>query len=186
MLTSPFCHDVIKEDFEKSQTENENELLDDENVDPLVLSPLQNQNEEEMIPSQFQIHQLHEDPEQEKERDDDDVTSEYDDEEFINDALRYDWTSDETSLCKDMSKEEIDSAPDWLDIIKKENISIPLQEDEVEYNKCNVEQKAFCNYISNWITRKTENDSVDPIYFILSGRAGCGKSYAVKVVKKFM
>ena len=186
VLTSPFCHDVIKEDFEKSQIENENELLDDENVDPLVLSPLQNQNEEDIIPSQFQIHRLHEDPEQEKERDDDDVTSEYDDEEFINDALRFDWTLDESSLCKDMSKEQVEAAPDWLDKVKKEHISKPLQEDDVEYEKCNVQQQAFCDYISNWITKVNKNESLDPIYLILSGRAGCGKSYAVKVVKKFL
>ena len=85
-----------------------------------------------------------------------------------------------------MSKEEIDSAPDWLDIIKKEHISVPLQEDEVEYNKCNVEQRAFCNYISNWITNKTENDSVDPIYFILStlGELDVASLMQLKLLKK--
>ena len=61
-----------------------------------------------------------------------------------------------------------------------------IDEDDVEYEKCNVQQKAFCDYISNWITKVNKNESLDPIYFILSGRAGCGKSYAVKVIKKFL
>ena len=98
--------------------------------------------------------QLYDDLEQEKERDDDDVTSEYDDEEFRNDALRYDWTSDETILCENMTKEQLHSAPHWLDKIKKEHIPDTLKDDDVEFSKCNDEQKAFCKYISNWILQK--------------------------------
>ena len=186
VLHSKFCHSLIKQDFEDSQKEIESEIINDEIDDPLMASPFQNPNEEEIIPTQFQMHQLYGDMEQEKERDDDDVTSEYDDEEFTIDAQKYDWTSGETDLHEHMSKEELDSAPNWLEKVKTQDVAKPLQRDDVDYSKCNVEQKAFCKYISDWIRQKCENDNFDPIYFILSGRAGCGKSYAVKVVKKFL
>ena len=34
--------------------------------------------------------------------------------------------------------------------------------------------------------RKTQNQNEEPVYLFLSGRAGCGKSFAVKCVKKFI
>ena len=66
-----------------------------EDEDPLLPSPLQNQDEEEdIVPTQFQLHRLHEDFEFDKARDDNDVASDYDDEEFNNDIHKYDWNSD--------------------------------------------------------------------------------------------
>ena len=128
VANSEFCPQLVKEDFQESQLENEDEQHADDNFadeEQLLVSPLQNPDEEDIVPTQFQIHQIPEDIEQDKEIDDDDVTSEYDAEEFINDALEYDWTLDKTTLLKDMSEQDIHSAPNWLENQKK--LMLPMK-----------------------------------------------------------
>ena len=113
VVNSEFCRDLIKEDFEESQLESqEDEIPDDisDDEDQLLLSPLENQDEEGFVPTQFQINLLHEDIEQNK---DDDVTSDYDADEF--EDLTYDWTTDKVTICNDQNYElELQSADAWL------------------------------------------------------------------------
>ena len=60
--------------------------------------------------------------------------------------------------------------------------------ENVDFNQCNADQKLFYKEIYDWTKKKLDNHSeqVKPIYLILSGRAGCGKTFAVKCVKKFI
>merc|ERR1712240_502794 len=44
----------------------------------------------------------------------------------------------------------------------------------------------FYNYITNWITLKLSDSTIPPIYVVLLGRAGCGKTFAVKCVNNFI
>ena len=186
VLHSKFCPPLIKQEFEESQLESD-ENLHDEDIsedEQLLVSPLQNPEGEDMDPSGFQMYQPHDDivPNMEK---DDDAISDYDAEEFINDAFRHDWDLDLNTLQHDMP-EKIDSAPDWLENEKVSYVSKKVDSDEVDPKSCNNGQAIFYEYISKWVQSKLDNPDELPIYLLLSGRAGCGKTFAVKCVKKFI
>ena len=59
----------------------------------------------------------------------------------------------------------------------------PEIENEVDSEKCNKGQKDFYQFICDWIKNRADNE---PIYSILSGRAGCGKTFVVKCIQKFI
>ena len=186
---SKFCPPLIKQEFEESQIECEDQLhaedLSDEE-DQLLVSPLQNpEEEEEDIPTEFQLQQPHENIMQKHTARDDDVASDYDSEEFINEALKYDWDTDLNTLEQDIPN-SIDLVTNWLQDIKKSHVSMEDETDDVDFKLCNKDQTVFYQYICDWIERKLVNPDEDPIYLILSGRAGCGKTFAVKCVKKYI
>ena len=80
----------------------------------------------------------------------------------------------------------IDLVTNWLLDIKKSHVSKEVETDDVDFKLCNKDQTVFYQYICDWIERKLVNPDEDPIYLILSGRAGCGKTFAVKCVKKYI
>ena len=186
VLNSEYCPQLIKQDFEESQLEDDVENLTDdasEDEDQLMVSPLQNSDDEDIIPTQFQINQLHEDYDHEHENNDDE-TAEYDSEEFRANALNHDWALDRKILLN-MSEQHLNSATDWIENQKLNDNSVENKE-IVNVTKLKPAQKDFYNYITNWTHRKLEDSNHPPIYVVLSGRAGCGKSFAVKCVNKFI
>ena len=135
VLHSNVCPKLVKQEFEESQLETEDNLpVDDmaDHEDQLLISPLQNLDEEDIVPTQFQIHQLHEDIEQNKGDDDDDTASDFDAEEFINDIDKHDWNFDHDTLHNVLSEQDLHSAPEWLEITKKNHTSIGNGIDDVD------------------------------------------------------
>ena len=122
-MNTPSCPQLVKDEFQESQVEIEDKIPDGDNADDdqLILSPLQNPDEEEIVPTQFQMQCPDEEIEQDKERDNDDVASDYDAEEFINDALRYDWDVDRNSL-EENEELNFSSVSSWIDEQKVFNV----------------------------------------------------------------
>ena len=119
---SIFCPELVKQEFEQSQLELEVNTCPDnifEEEDQLLVSPLHNPDEEEIVPTQFQIHQIQDDIDIEQQRDDD-LASDYDAEEFI--ALEHDWVSDRTILLNDIPEHELQSAHNWLEMSKLNHV----------------------------------------------------------------
>ena len=188
VFNSEFCPPLAKKDFEDSQLERDDNLhaqdiSDDE--EQLLVSPVQNPEEEDIVPTQFQMNQIYGEVIDQNIDKDDDIASEYDAEEFINEALKHDWDLDLNTLEKDIP-EKIDSAPDWLDNVKLSYVSKKDDGEYVDPTACNEGQGIFYNYICEWIKRKLKDQNEKPIYLILSGRAGCGKTFAVMCVKQFI
>ena len=103
----------------------------------------------------------------------------------MNDAIRNDWDLDLNILQQDIP-EKIDSALNWLESVKSSYVSQKDDSEKVDYKLCNKDQARFYEYICKWIQCKLNNSDVAPIYLLLSGRAGCGKTFAVKCVKAFV
>ena len=189
VLNSEFCPLLIKKEFHASQLEGQEDL--NTNVtqdDPLLISPLQNLgDDEDRVPTPLQIHLLPEEIEEAMEIDDE-VGSDYNEDEFNNDNLSYNWSSDKEIICKlmDVHETELQLANDWLRKEKDEYISNEPDIEDVDFNKCNAEQKDFYQDICEWIQKKIDNADHEPIYSILSGRAGCGKTFVVRCIQKFI
>ena len=186
VLNSEFCPPYIKKEFEDSQLECPEDL--NPNVsqnEQLLISPLQNPGDEDRVPTPLQIHLLPEENQEAMEIDDE-VTSDYDPDEF-NNHLSYNWSSDKDILCELIGETELQLANDWLKKEKQEYVSKePETEEEVDFNKCNADQKYFYQFICDWIQKKIDNADHESIYSILSGRAGCGKTFVVKCIQKFI
>ena len=151
----------------------------------MLISPLQNPGDEDRVPTPYQIHLPPEDIEEPIEIKDD-VTLNYDANEFNIDPL-YNWSSDKNTLLKHMTETQIQLANDWLKTEKNEYVSSePDIEEGVDFNKCNAGQKELYHFICDWIQKRIDNTGHEPIYSILSGRAGCGKTYVVKCIQKFI
>ena len=189
VLNSEHCPPLIKLEFEESQLETQNE---DSNSDvpqdqPLLISPLQNPgHDEDIVPTPLQIHMLPSDIERAIEIDDEDISN-YDVDEFNIANLGYDWSSDKNTLIGLMDESKLNDAKDWLKRQKQEYVSKePDIEEGVDFNTCNAGQKKFYHFICDWIQMRIDNAAHEPIYSILSGRAGCGKTYVVKCIQKFI
>ena len=187
VLNSEHCPQLVKQDFYESQMEDNtdkhtNEEAEDD--DPLMLSPLQNSDDEDIIPTQFLINQPNDDYEQEYESKDDQI-DEYDSEEFRANVLNHNWALDRESLLNVMSEQHLNSASDWLEN-QKVNFTAAESVEKINCADLKPAQEQFYKYITNWITQKLQDFNTPPIYVILSGRAGCGKSFAVKCVNKFI
>ena len=91
-------------------------LSDDESddEDQLLVSPIQNSDDEDIVPTQFQMNQLNEDYIHEHETDDGEATQ-YDSAEFRANVQNHDWTLDREYLCSDMSVTHMNSATDWIE-----------------------------------------------------------------------
>lgn len=188
VINSVYCPNLVKHDFEVSQLEDDAEKPTDdvsEEEDQLMVSPLQNSDDDDIIPTQFQINQLHEDHEHEQEHEIDDDTTDYDSEEFRANAVNHDWAQDRNILLHDMTEQYLNSATDWLENQKLNYISIETDE-SVANTDLRPAQRDFYNYVTNWTSQKLMDSNHPPIYVVLSGRAGCGKSFAVKCVNKFI
>ena len=92
---------------------------------------------------------------------DDDVASDYDSEEFINEALKYDWDTDLNTLEQDIPN-SIDLVTNWLQDIKKSHVSMEDETDDVDFKLCNKDQTVFYQYICDCIERKLANPDEDP------------------------
>ena len=186
VLHSKCCPQLIKQEFEESQLESDENLHADDisEEEQLLISPLQNPEGDDMDSDEFHMYQPHDGLELNMEKDDD-TNSDYDAEEFINDAFKHDWNLDLNTLQHNIP-DKIDSAPDWLETIKNSYVSENVDRDEVDPKSCNKGQAIFYEYVSTWVQRKLDNPDELPIYLLLSGRAGCGKTFAVKCVKKFI
>ena len=86
-----------------------------------------------------------------------------------------------------MDESKLNDAKDWLKRQKQEFVSKePDVEEGVDFNTCNAGQKEFYHFICDWIQKRIDNTGHEPIYSILSGRAGCGKTYVIKCIQKFI
>ena len=112
VISSEFCPQLIKQEYEESQLEFQGDIPEDE--DQLLVSPLQNLGDEEIVQPEHEAYQMHGQYEGQNDRDDDDVSSNYDADEFANDNLAYNWDSDRDTLLEDMSETELQSAKDWI------------------------------------------------------------------------
>ena len=188
VLNSEHCPNLIKEKFEKIQLEDgEEKLADDasDDEDVLMMSPLDNSEEEDIIPTQFQINQINEDYDHAHEKDDED-TGEYDSEEFRANVSNHDWgCSDREILLNHMSEQHLNSATNFIEN-EKIHHSLIVTTENINVTDLRPAQQQFYDYITNWINQKLKDSNVPPIYVVLSGRAGCGKSFAVKCVNKFI
>ena len=108
---SEFCPQLIKQEYEESQLEFEEDIPEDE--DQLLISPLQNPGDEGILTNDLQTYQLNEPAEANIEINDD-INSNYDADEFVNDHLTYDWESDRNTLLESMTEAELQCAKDWI------------------------------------------------------------------------
>ena len=186
-VNSQYCPALIREQFQQSQVEDDEQNStedEDDEVDALILSPLDNSDEQEIIPTQFQINQLHEDYDHAHEIYDD-GTMEYDSEEFRANTFSHNWSLDRELLHNDMSENHLDSATHWIENRKLHHTIVESKEN-INHHDLKPAQRKFYDYVTNWIIHKIEDSKVPPIYAVLSGRAGCGKTFAVKCVNNFI
>ena len=111
--------------------------------------------------------------------------TEYDSAEFRANPHNYDWTSDREYLCREMSEMHMNSAADWIENQKLNHTYVETEEN-VNVTDLKPAQEEFYNYITNWISQKLIDPEIPPIHVVLLGRAGCGKTFAVKCVNKFI
>ncbi len=99
--------------------------------------------------------------------------------------------NDENDLWNDteilgISDKDLQDLKGWLDHQKH---TFELQEND--NNTCNPEnlntkQKMVYDIVTSWVLEKLQDNSTNPLYLNISGRAGCGKSYLLNCLSQFI
>ena len=119
MCNSSYCPELIKQEFHASQREIEERVIIE---DPLVLSPLQQSDDEDTPASQFLVPDdvVIEPPI------DDGEDPDYEDETFLNND--FDWSIDRATLINQVGEKGVEDATRWLDIQKGNCNPLPLED----------------------------------------------------------
>ena len=118
-----------------------------------------------------------------------DPDAENDDEEYDmlleNEELNYDWQLDRKKL--EMTPSKIKDAEGWIDHQKK-TFTLALNEQcSVNPESLNAKQsKAYAFLIRFIDSMQCDPENTKPIYLNISGRAGCGKTFFINCVSKYV
>ena len=112
---------------------------------------------------------------------------EYQMDNFLEDAKEIDWQQDFQEFVKDPKK--MKDFKDFIRFQKTIGLSRDIDFDKYNPKSLNLKQEKAFKLMSRWCTKainaqKAGEGPPEPLYLILQGRAGCGKSYLINCVQK--
>ena len=186
---SPFCPNALKTDFQQSQkivSESKKEKC----AEGDAFDELYSENDGQAVNAQkddwMECFSLGHGDDQNKAQED---YAENDDEEYDmlleNEELNYDWQLDRKEL--EMTPSKIKDAEGWIDHQKK-TFTLALNEQcSVNPESLNAKQsKAYAFLIRFIDSMQCDPENTKPIYLNISGRAGCGKTFFINCVSKYV
>ena len=198
---SPFCPELLKDEFMKSQYEMEVTIVEENDFIPGDDLYVQPEKVPDNVPRDetMQVYAgefgetTNIDPNPEGFDDDDDNRETFAD---INSDENIDWNEDVRLL--NLTKEDLVGAKRWIQMAQ----SMGIDPKKIDYNKIdpeklNTKQKLAYHYVISWINLKIANDSQDlvcpkrnrrlrPLYLNVCGRAGTGKSFFLLCIQKYL
>ena len=113
-------------------------------------------------------------------QDNDNSDSDYDSRDFVREARTHDWQTSRTT-------DEIAEMRAWIENQKDEARLEEPDYSNIDVSRLNHKQTLAYNMVCDWVRRVIQDpDGTPPFYLNLCGSAGCGKTFWLKAVTKFV
>ena len=108
------------------------------------------------------------------------ILTDYDSRDFVREARTHDWQTSRTT-------DEIAEMRAWIKNQKDEALLEEPDYSNIDVSRLNHKQTLAYNMVCDWVRRVIQDpDGTPPFYLNLCGSAGCGKTFWLKPVTKFV
>ena len=191
---SAHCPKFVKKEFEEAQkTTKEEEEPKEKSKAPLaeeedlLLSQEEEGDPDATPPEWYEVYGMRGVNAAPDEADVEDAASNYDEFEFNEEQQDIDWEEDISEIPW-TEEVNLDTALSWLEAQSRERGNIPDPDlDNVDPSKLNARQRKAYDMVCSWVVRRLSSPTATkPIYINLCGPAGCGKTFWLMSVIKFI